>query len=441
MVADLLSVGRPDARQFFAIVIAINFSPGLDPQKLHHALMATAVQHPELATLYRRDDSGELYAVRAPASALGVRVHDCTTASEKEMAARLQADADRYLDMSSDPPIAIDLYRLADGSSTILVQINHIVADGWSAELVVTSLLNHYIGATPREPEAVATFEDFVDWEEEETSGERGLANEIYWRPKIEAFRRPIRLGELAAQTGEKSGSALCRFECTGDEVAAIRSAARKANVSDYVFLMTGYVSAIAMMTGMERIVLRSNASNRTQPGFTRIIGCMADANALDVGLKLAASFRENAQRVASEINGAFEHQGSFLWAFRKLARQDPSLFGGGFNRFHFQKWTAQVEAGQVSASLLYDPEKPSLTFGGVTVKAIDLHRNRAFRDITAGYYESEDKIVVDAYFKSDVISATGLERMLKQMQHIIRKASADPDMPLADMRLPETPL
>ncbi|GAA3419132.1 hypothetical protein GCM10018952_57400 [Streptosporangium vulgare] len=123
----------------------------LDLAALDARLDAAVTRHESLRMRFPASSDGrpEVRVVPAgdPEARIAVRVVEthtkATDEAEAEAEARriVSADAARPFDLDGGPLLRVTLVRLAPEDHVVLVAVHHIVADGWSAELLLDELL------------------------------------------------------------------------------------------------------------------------------------------------------------------------------------------------------------------------------------------------------------------------------------------------------------
>ncbi|HKV11086.1 MAG TPA: amino acid adenylation domain-containing protein, partial [Thermoanaerobaculia bacterium] len=99
------------------------------------------------------------------------------------------AQAALPFDLEHGPLFAGWLVRLAAGEQALLVNLHHIVADGWSLGVLVSELAALYAafseGRPSPLPELPVQYADFAAWQREWLAGERLAAQLAWWRGRL----------------------------------------------------------------------------------------------------------------------------------------------------------------------------------------------------------------------------------------------------------------
>ncbi|WP_339145047.1 condensation domain-containing protein, partial [Croceitalea sp. MTPC5] len=147
-------------------------APGTDRTAVEHALQGVVARHEVLRSTVRQGDGED-----------GVQVvHDVPLAidwvavdTEEQLDSMLQEDIDRPFDLSSDYPIRARFYGLGTDRTFLLVNTHHIASDGWSAEVFLRELFEHYRAHTEdREvslPVLDIQYRDYALWQRSYLTG------------------------------------------------------------------------------------------------------------------------------------------------------------------------------------------------------------------------------------------------------------------------------
>src|SRR6185503_12395376 len=125
---------QPDS-PFYNMPFALRLTGPLDVDVLHRCLVAIVDRHDSLRTTFTTID-GEPYQVIAPTLALPLPLYDLqdTPAASREAAIlrRARADAQQPFDLGRGPLLRAELLRLGEQEYVLLLNMHHIIADGWS---------------------------------------------------------------------------------------------------------------------------------------------------------------------------------------------------------------------------------------------------------------------------------------------------------------------
>ncbi|MFI6183531.1 amino acid adenylation domain-containing protein [Nonomuraea sp. NPDC051191] len=283
----------------------------LDAERLRRSLDAVVARHESLRMTFPAGPDGRPEVRVADRVRVPLRVVEVTT----EAAARqvLSADAAQPFDLADGPLLRATLVRLAPDDHALLIAVHHIVADGWSADLVLRELL------TPPQSGPPLGFGDYALWQRERLSGDRLAGDLAFWRAELDGLQvlelpldrpRPPRQGfrggwhdlELdVAEFGE-----LCRAE----------------GATLYMGLLAAFQVLLARWSGMTGFAVGSPVAGRTRPEFEEMVGLFVNLLPLRARLTDDPGFAELLRRTR---DGAIDVYGHQELPFEKLvAELDP---------------------------------------------------------------------------------------------------------------------
>ncbi|MEP7340411.1 MAG: amino acid adenylation domain-containing protein, partial [Acidobacteriota bacterium] len=165
--------------------------------RLHVAALADSLnevvrRHEALRTSFATRD-GQPRQVIAPALNIPLPVIDLggLPQAEREVEARrlITNEAMRRFDLSRGPLLNALLLKLDAEEHIIVLTLHHIVADGWSLEVLLDEVATLYEGfqneTAPALPELPIQYADYAVWERERLQGEALERQFAYWRARL----------------------------------------------------------------------------------------------------------------------------------------------------------------------------------------------------------------------------------------------------------------
>ncbi|HEX7239949.1 MAG TPA: amino acid adenylation domain-containing protein, partial [Longimicrobiaceae bacterium] len=185
---DQLEPGSPAYNMPFPL----RLRGALDVRALERALTELVRRHESLRTVLARVDGEPVQVIREPAPRV-LPVADLSAlpaeARGREAHRLAVEDARRPFDLSRGPLLRAALARLADDDSLLLVNLHHVVSDGWSMGVLVREVSALY-GAFSRGepsplPELPVQYADYAAWQRAWLTGET-LERQIgYWKERL----------------------------------------------------------------------------------------------------------------------------------------------------------------------------------------------------------------------------------------------------------------
>src|SRR5687768_11279162 len=141
---DQMEPGNP----FYNIPMACLISARVDVPTLERAFTEIITRHEALRTVYRLVD-GEPRQIVQPPHPVRVDVHDMRgprgePATDEAIRARIAELGARPFDLANGPLLRVDLIRVSEADSGLLVNVHHIATDGWSMPIVTREMEQLY---------------------------------------------------------------------------------------------------------------------------------------------------------------------------------------------------------------------------------------------------------------------------------------------------------
>lgn len=244
----------PSAWKTLTIADAVRVTPGADIRRLERAFRLIQLRHDALRMNFVQV-AGRWRAVLHPDARAKLRVTDLGP----QDAASRQAELNRRFGQgfaADAPPVSLDLLRCGPDGDVVLLQISHLVTDGFGARLIINDLMSALIGlpfgADPLPYEAFQAA--FVMRPRAELDAGRD-----YWAKLIEP-PTPIPMGL------EKSGERVTdRYAIerpyrqysttlTGPQTKKVQAQARKIGCTPFVLLSSGFFDAVHSVCGAETL-------------------------------------------------------------------------------------------------------------------------------------------------------------------------------------------
>ncbi|EAU61729.1 linear gramicidin synthetase subunit D, partial [Stigmatella aurantiaca DW4/3-1] len=301
----------------YSVPAAIRLSGHLKVTALEQALQQIVARHESLRTTFTEAGS-ELLQVIHPERAHRLERHELgalAPSEQEETLARLSQEEGRQpFDLVQGPLLRTKLVRLAETEHVLLLTLHHIIADGWSAGVLIHELRALY-GALVREqppvlPELSIQYVDYAAWQQEHLTGDQKDALVSFWKQRLEGSPAVIALPTDRPRPKVRGYQGASQpIEFSRSLVEGLRTLAREENATLYMALLAAFQVLLSRSTGQADIVVGGSVANRNMPGTEGLIGYLANIVPLRVDLSGEPSFREVLRRVRETALEAYAHQ------------------------------------------------------------------------------------------------------------------------------------
>jgi amino acid adenylation domain-containing protein len=412
----------------YNIPLALRAEGALDPERLAAALSEVARRHEVLRTVFA-ERGGEPVQVVLPAAAVPLPVADLRAlpAARREPEARRLAaeEAARPFDLARGPLLRVLLIELEPRRRVVLLDLHHIVTDGWSMGVLVREVKALYAG-TPL-PEPPVQYGDFAVWQRRWLSGERLASQLAWWRERLRGAPaaldlmtdrpRPPVMTQRGADHPFAFGAELSR---------GIAELARREGVTPFMVLAAGLFALLSRLTGQRDLAVGSPIANRNHLEIEGLIGFFVNTLVLRADLSQAASFRDLLRQVRETSLGAYAHQDL---PFEKLVdelRPDRDL--------------SRPPLFQVALALQNAP-LPKADLDGVRLAGEEIGGGAAKFDLSFVLAERGDgRLAGTLQYATDLFEPATAVRLARQLARALAAGVARPEEPwrAADLLSPE---
>ncbi len=441
----------------------------LDRRRLQRALAALVARHPALRTTFDAGGGAEAVQLVEAEARFAFTFEDATTWSEARLAERLSEEAYRPFDLTSGPLLRIGLWRRRErgrggrqgsdrrGEHLLVMAVHHIVADFWSAEVLLAELGALYGGRSL--PPLAVSHGDFVRRQAERLAGPEGERLEAYWRAALPPGAPPLELPTDRPRPAVPSFRGGARTLGLGRALTAeLHALGRQAGTTPFMTLLAAFQVLLHRYSGQEEVRVGTPTSGRSSLELAGLVGYFVNPVVLRGDLAGNPSFAALLDRVRETALGAFAHQDyPFpLLAERLGGERDPSrppVFQAMLVLYRERPLArAPGTAATIGAGGQGEIDSPSVPggigamalgvagssveLGGLAVEPVPLARRGAQVDLTLLAAEIEGALTSSLQFSSDLFDGVTAGRMLAQLRTLAAAAAADPTLRIRELPL-----
>jgi amino acid adenylation domain-containing protein len=362
----------------YNIPLALRVEGHLDPHRLAAALSAVARRHEVLRTVFAERDGGPIQIVLSPSDIAlpAVDLRGLPLAAREEEARRLTAEeAMRPFDLARGPLLRCVLLELALEQAVLVLNLHHIVTDGWSMGVLVRELNALYAGSSL--PELPVQYADFAAWQRRWLAGETLDRQMAWWRERLHGAPSALELpADHARPPVLSQRGAEHRFALSGELSRSIAELARRESVTPFMVLAAGLFALLSRLTGQRDLTIGSPMAGRNHLETEGLIGFFVNTLVLRAHLDRTASFRDLLRQVREASLGAYAHQDL---PFEKLV-----------DELHPKRDLSRSPLFQVALALQNAP-LPAADLGGVRLAPEEIFAGVAKFDLSFIFMEAAD--------------------------------------------------
>jgi natural product biosynthesis luciferase-like monooxygenase protein/amino acid adenylation domain-containing protein/non-ribosomal peptide synthase protein (TIGR01720 family) len=401
---------------------ALRLSGRLDVAALERALNEVVRRHEALRTTFALEDSGPVQRI-APSLVIPLETARLEAGGDRDAATArwLREEARRPFDLATGPLMRTVLLRVEDSEHVLLVNMHHIVSDGWSAGVMMKELAVLYAafvqGAGSPLPELPVQYADYAAWQHQWLRGP-ALESELSWwkatLADVPALQLPLDRPRPAAQTFR---GAQHRFTIPRSMTDALVSLSHREGATLFMCLMAAWQSLLLRYSGQEDFAVGTAVAGRGRPEVEPLVGCFINSPPLRADLSGDPTFLELLARVRAAALGVFAHQDV---PFEKIvdALNVPR--------------DASVSPIFQTLLVLHNVPMPTLRMADLTLRGMDAHAGSAKLDLVMELRQSEEGLWAALEYNTDLFDADTVSGMVAHFQRLLEGIVQTPERRLS---------
>jgi amino acid adenylation domain-containing protein/non-ribosomal peptide synthase protein (TIGR01720 family) len=296
---------------------AVRLRGPLDLPALQSALDDLQARHESLRTTFELDGVAVVQRVH-PAGGQALTQVDLSplTAADRAAAvdARCAALSQRVFDLQTGPLFETQLLREDAESHVLLVNMHHIISDGWSMGVLIGELSRlyaaHASGATAALDPLPVQYVDYAHWQQDQMGPDQARRHLAYWRERLADAPPLLDLpGDYPRPATKSFQAATLFFDLDASTADAVAALARRCSATPFMVLLAAFEVLLGVHSGRSDILVATPVANRGRSELAGVIGFFANTVLLRDAIDTALSFTQLLEQVRHGTLQAYAHQ------------------------------------------------------------------------------------------------------------------------------------
>ncbi|MBN4003654.1 non-ribosomal peptide synthetase [Nostoc sp. LPT] len=420
---DRLEPGNPA----YNISLAVNLKGQLDISLLEQSLNEIIRRHETLRTTFTTVN-GQPVQIIASSLKLSLSVINIELQSNVAVQKLLTQESQRPFDLTHEPLLRAKLLRLAQQEHILLLEMHHIISDGWSTEVFLQEIALLYKAFLTRSASPLAEisiqYKDFAHWQRQWLQGEILQTQLSYWKQQLEGIPAALKLPtDRPRPTVQTSHGAQQSIELSEAVIKELKAIARQEGVTLFMLLLAAFQTFLYRYTGQDDIAVGTPVANRNRDEVKGLIGFFVNTLVLRTDMSSNPTFAELLTRVKKVALGAYTHQDL---PFDQLVEAVQP-----------ERDTSRTPLFQVMFNVQDYSQLPEIP--GLALRLLKIETETAQFDLSLSIEITEQEVGASFYYNTDLFDDATITRMLRHFQNLLSGIAAHPQTRLSDLPLLST--
>jgi amino acid adenylation domain-containing protein len=394
---------------------ALSLSGPLQVEALKQALRTIIQRHESLRTSFQTVDGVPVQVIDPQPVWELTMVNLAGKETEAEKLAYRESQTP--FDLTKSPLLRVTLLKLQPEKHILLINMHHIISDGWSIGVFIREL-SHLYGAFVAGKEATLPtlpiqYADFAVWQRQWLQG-KVLGTQLeYWKQQLAdappLLELPTDRPRPAIQTFQGKTE---RFWLDSKLTQELKALSQQSGCTLFMTLLAAFAVVLSRYSGQTDIVIGSAIANRNRREIEGLIGFFVNTLALRLDLSEKPSFATFLKQVQTVTQDAYEHQDLPFEMLVEELQLERKLDRNPLVQVGFILQNAANEAWKLP---------------GLTIEEMSWELDSARLDLEVHLSEVNDGLTGLCCYNIDLFDGSMIARLLEHFQNLLRAIIVNP--------------
>lgn len=419
---------NPESR-IYNILTAIKLDGELDVQSLEKSLNEIVERHENLRTTFDMLD-GEPVQVISPSTPFNIHKILLQESSDLESADELSEliakEAHHVFNLTTGPLLRATLVVLNQQEYVLLLNMHHIISDGWSMGVLIDELVALYHAFTAGKPsplpELAIQYADYAVWQRNRLQDGSLESQFLYWKNQLQdaapVLDLPTDRPRPAIQSHLGAGHT---FFIPAGLTGALKALSQRQGCTLFMTLLALFDLLLYRYTGQNDILIGTPIANRNRVDIEKLIGVFVNTLVMRARVESGDSFLSLLKQQREVALGAYANQDL---PFEKLVEEIQP-----------ERSLSHTPLFQVLLVLQSAPVK-QIALQGLSVKSLDRQTRTSAFDMTMAVTEKAEGLSCSVEYNADLFDEATIVRMGEHFSRLAEEAVGNPDLRVIEMRM-----
>ncbi|WP_347907944.1 non-ribosomal peptide synthetase [Pseudomonas grandcourensis] len=407
---------------------ALRLRGELDEDALRASFQQLIERHESLRTRFFERDGVALQQVD-PAAEFNLQLIDISDLPAAERETRAQQiredEARTQFDLEKGPLLWVTLVRFDDEDHQLLVTMHHIIADGWSLNVLIDEFSRLYAAASQGQQAELTPlpmqYADYASWQRQWLAQGEGKRQLAYWKDRLGDEHPTLSLATDHPRSAQQLHSAARHTVRLGAPLSdAIRQTAQAHESTAFMLLLAAFQTLLHRYSGQRDIRIGVPNANRPRLETQGLIGFFINTQVLHAEVDSRLPFVELLTQTRQAALGAQAHQDL---PFEQLLEAFPQAREQGLFQVMFNH--QQRDLGALKR------------LPGLLAEELPWHSREAKYDLQLHSEEDRNgRLTLSFDYASELFDAATIERLTEHFSNLLRAVCEQADTAIGDLPL-----
>ena len=287
----------------------------LDQQALQHSLDDLAARHDNLRTVFAEDDQQQGIQHVLEPRPVPVMVHDLSGEPDPDAAldSLNRTLVHQPMSLERGPLWRAHLVRLGEQDHRLLLVIHHIIADGWSVQVLVKEFAGLYKarveGQASDLPDLPIRYTDYAHWQRSLLASGEGERQLNWWKAQLGEEQPVLTLpADRPRPDAQSHRGARVAFQFPADLSERLRALAREQGVTLFMLMLALYKTQLYRYSGQRDLRVAVPVAGRGRPETEGLVGLFVNTLVMRSQPSATLGFTDFLEAVKQTTQGAQAH-------------------------------------------------------------------------------------------------------------------------------------
>ncbi len=403
---------------------ALRLRGELDQAALQSSFQALVERHESLRTVFAEIDGQALQRI-LPTLTLTVQQLDLSDLGSDAVLARREAEAQQPFDLQAGPLLRVTLAHLDSEAHQLWVTMHHIIADGWSMNILIDEFSRLYAahcqGQQAELPALTLDYADYGSWQRQWLAEGEAARQLSYWQTQLGDEQPVLDLATDHPRSSQQHKSAArLSLRVPAALTEALRSTARQHDSTLFMILLAGFQSLLHRYSGQADIRVGVPNANRPRLETQGLVGFFINTQVLRARFTSRLSFADLLAQVRQATLQAQAHQDL---PFEQLLAAFPDAREQGLFQVMFNHQQRDLSALR--------------RLPGLLAEELPWHSREAKFDLQLHSEEDhQGRLSLSFDYASELFDAASVQRLAAHLLSLLEQVCALPTLAIGDLQL-----